>query len=117
MTFAKLRDHLIAYPVLAYPDFQKPFRVQTDASNWAVGAVLSQEQNGEEKVITYASSTLSKAERNWSAYDKDFYAVVWAIRHFRPYLGGSRYVVMTDHKPLVKKLEEVRRKLWSLATH
>lgn len=99
--FTTLRDRLTAYPILSYPDFRKPFRVQTDASNWAVGAVLSQDHNGLEKVIAYASSTLSKSERNWSAYDKEFYAVVWAIRHFRPYLGGSSFTVMTDHKPLV----------------
>ncbi|MEW8548469.1 MAG: reverse transcriptase domain-containing protein, partial [Candidatus Thiodiazotropha sp.] len=119
--FEKLRQSLTTYPVLAYPDFQKPFRVQTDASGWAVGAVLSQEQKGEEKVIAYASSTLSKSERNWSAYDKEFYAVVWAIRHFRPYLGGSRFVVMTDHKPLanlrsIKQGHDPtgRRERWSI---
>ena len=99
--FTTLRDRLTVYPILAYPDFRRPFRVQTDASNWAVGAVLSQDYKGQEKVIAYASSTLSKSERNWSAYDKEFYAVVWAIRHFRPYLGGSSFTVMTDHKPLV----------------
>ena len=101
LAFTTLRDRLTAFPILAYPDFRKPFRVQTDASNWAVGAVLSQDYQGQEKVVAYASSTLSRAERNWSAYDKEFYAVVWAIRHFRPYLGGSSFTVMTDHKPLV----------------
>ena len=99
--FEILRNSLTVYPILAYPDFKQPFRVQTDASGWAVGAVLAQEHKGEEKVIAYASSTLSKTERNRSAYDKEFYAVVWAIRHFRPYLGGSRYEVMTDHNHLL----------------
>ena len=119
--FTTLRDRLTAYPILAYPDFRRPFRVQTDASNWAVGAVLSQDYKGQEKVIAYASSTLSKSERNWSAYDKEFYAVVWAIRHFRPYLGGSSFTVMTDHKPLVniKSIKPghdptARRERWSI---
>lgn len=98
--FEMLRNSLTVYTILANPDFKQPFRDQTDASGWAEGAVLSQEYKGEEKVIAYASSTLSKAKRNWSSYDKEFYAVVWAIRHFRPYLGGSRFEVMTDHKPL-----------------
>ena len=97
LAFESLRSSFTRNPVLAYPDFSETFQFQTDASKWAVGAVLSQRRRGTERVLAFASSALSRTERYWSTYDREFYAIVWAIRHFRPYLGGAKFVVMTDH--------------------
>ncbi|MES9902836.1 MAG: reverse transcriptase domain-containing protein [Sedimenticola sp.] len=99
--FESLRRALTEYPILCFPNFQDSFVLTTDASNYAVGAVLSQIQSGQERVIGYASSSLTNAGRNWSTFDKEFWAVVWGVRHFRPYLCGRKFQIYTDHKPLL----------------
>ena len=103
--FDTLRQCLITPPVLAYPDFNRPFRVYTDASNNGLGAVLSQEVDGKERVIAYASRGLRKAEKNdanYSAFKLELLALKWAIgEKFRDYLLGSEVDVYTDHNPLV----------------
>ncbi|KAJ8035952.1 hypothetical protein HOLleu_19788 [Holothuria leucospilota] len=67
----------------------------------ATGAVLSQHRDGSEVVIAYASHMFTRAERRWATYDKELYAIVWAIKHFRHYLMHKSFVIFTDHKPLV----------------
>ncbi|KAI8480272.1 hypothetical protein Bbelb_419750 [Branchiostoma belcheri] len=99
--FDTLRAALVAPPVLAYPDFTASLILYTDASNSAIGAVLTQPDDSGERVISYASKTLTKQERNWSTYDRELWAVVWSIRHYRSYLAGQSFSVVTDHKPLV----------------
>ena len=106
---------------MAYPDSTKPFILFTDASHCAVGSVLSQVQNGRERVIAYASHVLTAAERRWSTYDRELWAIVWSIRHFRHYLACSPFTIVTDHKPLVglRKLpvhndRTGRRSRWAL---
>lgn len=88
-------------PVLAFPDFSKQFTVTTDASEYALGAVLSQEgKKGEEKPVAYASRRLTEAETRYSALERELLGVVWAVEHFRPYVFGRRFKVHTDHRPL-----------------
>ena len=98
--FQNLKDALIQYPVLQFPDFTQPFIVTTDASNYAIGAILSQGKLGEDKPIAYASRTLNNAEINYSTTEKELLALVWAAKHFRPYLLGRKFYFVTDHKPL-----------------
>ena len=119
--FTSLRDALIHAPVMAYPDVTKPFILFTDASNSAIGAVLSQVQNGRERVIAYASHVLTAAEKRWSTYDRELWAIVWSVRHFRHYLACTSFTIVTDHKPLVglRKLpihndRTGRRSRWAL---
>ena len=76
-SFDSLRHALISAPILAHPDFSQPFILDTDASDVAIGAVLSQVQNGMEKVIAFASRTLSKAERKYCVTRKELLAVVY----------------------------------------
>ena len=95
-----LRDKICSEPLLQYPDFTKPFLVTTDASNYAVGAVLSQGSIGEDLPIAFASRSLNKAETNYSTIEKEFSAIVFAVGHFRPYLFGRTFSIITDHRPL-----------------
>ena len=84
-------------PVLQYPDFTKPFVLTTDASGFAVGAVLSQGKIGQDKPIAFTSRTLNQAEQNYSSTEKELTAIVWACRYFRP---GRNFTIDTNHKPL-----------------
>jgi len=99
-SFEELKQRLTSPPILGHPVWGEPFIVSTDASDESVGSVLSQQQEGVEKVIAYASKSLNKTERNWATYDKEFWAIVWALRHFYVYLWGSSFTVYTDHRPL-----------------
>jgi hypothetical protein len=88
---------------MAYPDFTKPFIVCTDASEEGLGAVLYQSQNGETRVVAYASRSLTPAERTYHHHSgkSEFVALKWAIcDHFRGYLYyASEFTVYTDNNP------------------
>lgn len=98
--FAQVRAHLAAAPTLSCPDFQQPFVLQTDASSVVLGAVLTQEVNGRENIIAFASRALNDAEKKYSVTEQECLAVVWAIKKFRPYLEGYKFRVVTDHSSL-----------------
>jgi hypothetical protein len=98
--FIKFKELLIIEPLLQYPDFTKQFVVTTDASNQALGAILSQGPIGEDKPIAYASKTLAGAERNYSTTEKELLAIVFTCKQFRQYVFGRKFIVVTDHKPL-----------------
>jgi len=84
--FEDVKARLVADPVLACPDFDKPFILQSDASDYGIGAILTQETERGEKVISYSSRTLNGAEKNYSTTNKECLAIVWAIRKLKPYL-------------------------------
>lgn len=99
--FEKLKNCLITPPILAYPNFEKPFLLYTDASTFALGAILAQKNDDKkEHVIAYASRTLNKHERNYGVTELECLAVVWAVKHFHHYLHGQRFTVITDHMAL-----------------
>src|ERR671928_220754 len=117
-SFQTLKEKLCTTPVLAYPDFEKEFILYTDASGYALGAVLSQkDKDGKEHVIYYASKSLTDAEKNYSTTELECYAVVWAVEKFHYYLDGRKFKVVTDHYAL-KWLKENslkgRRARWLL---
>ncbi|KII73289.1 Transposon Tf2-8 polyprotein [Thelohanellus kitauei] len=79
---------------------RKQFILDTDASNSAIGAVLSQQYGNCEKVIAYASRSLSNSEINYGTTKKEMLALVWSIKHFRAYLLGAKFILRTDHMSL-----------------
>ncbi|KAJ8364253.1 hypothetical protein SKAU_G00130840 [Synaphobranchus kaupii] len=100
MAFDQLRAALTEAPVLAYPDAQRPFIIETDASNTGVGAVLSQEDEDGERVVAYYSRALGKAECNYCVTRRELLAMVRALHHFRLYLQGSHFLLRTEHASL-----------------
>lgn len=116
--FEQCKDLLINAPLLQHPDFSKPFIVTTDASDVALGAVLSQGKIGNDRPIAYISRTLNIAETKYSTIEKELLAVVWALKYFRPYLYGHKFLIYTDHRPLawLYSLKEPNSKLtrWRL---
>ncbi|XP_023243879.1 uncharacterized protein LOC111641862 [Centruroides sculpturatus] len=99
-SFERLKEIITSAPLLKSPDFSKPFILATDASNEAIGAVLSQEDERGEMPIAYASRILRKPEKNYSTTEKECLAVVWATKYFKPYLYGRKFTIITDHRPL-----------------
>lgn len=99
-SFEKCKTLLMNDPILQYPDFNRDFVLTTDASNFAIGAILSQGPIGSDKPVSYASRTLNDSELNYSTIEKELLAIVWATKYFRPYLFGRKFKVVTDHKPL-----------------
>ncbi|GFT08171.1 retrovirus-related Pol polyprotein from transposon 297 [Trichonephila clavipes] len=95
-----LKEALTSSPILIYPQPDKPFILDTDASNESVGAVLSQEIDGQERVVAYWSKCLSKPERNYCVTRKELLAIVKAIEHFHHYLYGQKFLLRTDHASL-----------------
>lgn len=116
--FETCKDLLTNDPILQYPDFSKPFNLTTDASDFALGAILSQGTIGADKPICYASRTLTDTELNYSTIEKELLAIVWATKYFRPYLFGRKFKIITDHRPLtwIMSLKEPNSKLvrWRL---
>ena len=82
-SFHALKERLVSAPVLCYPNFHNTFTLTTDASDVGLGAVLTQEEHGRERVVAYASRSLTKVERRYSVTERECLALVWATRRFR----------------------------------
>ena len=102
-------------PIRQYPDFSKPFSLTTDASRYAISGVLSQRPIGKDLSIAYASRLLNSAERNYSTIEKERLAIVYSAMHFRPYLYGRKFTIITDHKPLVwmHSIKDPTSRIWN----
>ncbi|KAL5477031.1 hypothetical protein EMCRGX_G023770 [Ephydatia muelleri] len=98
--FLELKKRLVLTPVLVMPQFTQEFILDTDTSGEGLGAVLSQVIEGEEKVVAYASKTLTRTERKYCVTHREILALVWVTHHFRPYLYGHKFVLRTDHSAL-----------------
>lgn len=95
-----LKQHLVSAPILTCPDFNLPFVVETDASDFGLGAVLVQKQDGKDRVICYLSRSLTKIERKYATTEKELLAIIFAVEKLRPYLQGTKFTVVTDHYSL-----------------
>lgn len=99
-SFDKLKNSLLSPRILQYPDFKKQFIITVDAAKYGMGAVLSQIKEGQDLPISFASKSFTKGEMNKSTIEKELCALHWAIKFFRPYVYGVKFVVRSDHKPL-----------------
>ncbi|CAI5778126.1 Hypothetical predicted protein [Podarcis lilfordi] len=118
--FDLLKHALVSSQVMLAPDQRRPFVVQTDASQTGLGAVLLQEdQEGNWRPVVYLSKKLITREQNYSAIEKECFALVWALTKLRSYLWGNIFEVQTDHSPLcwLERVKASNQKLlrWSLA--
>ena len=98
--FNTLRERLVAEPIMALPDFNKRFHLQTDASNTGIGYTLSQYYEKTERAIIYGGRVLSLREQSMSPTEKEALAIVVAVKKLHPYLHGRQFTIWTDHKPL-----------------
>ena len=87
-------------PILAHPNDDGQFLLDTDASGVCIGGVLSQVQDGKEHVVAYSSKSLNTAETNYCVTQKELWAVVYHVKHFRYYLYGRHFTIRTDHGSL-----------------
>jgi hypothetical protein len=91
-----LKEKINTTPILAFPDLQQPFEIETDASDYAMGVVLIQRR----KPICYHSETFTGVVRNYPTYDKELYALVQSVKKWKHYLMGKETIIHMDHHPL-----------------
>ena len=110
IAFDKLKDLCTSTPILAYVNYHKPFQLQTDVSDLGLGAVLYQkDEDDHQRVIAFASWSLSNTERNYPAYKLEFLALKWAITdRFHEYLYGGHFDVYTDNNPFTYVLTSAK---------
>ena len=107
LAFNSLKDKLSSEPVLSFPRIGEPFVVEVDASDYAVGGVLSQ-MNSDNQLhpVAYMSIALKPSEQNWCPHSKEAYALLLATRDWHVYLAGQKFVLNSDHNPLVHLREK-----------
>ena len=113
--FSILKDRLVSAPIVVAPDWDLPFELMCNASDYAIGAVLGQKRERIFHVIHYASRTLNDAQLNYAATEKELLAIVFSFDKFRPYLIGNKVIVHTDHltiKYLMTKKDSKPRLIW-----
>lgn len=98
--FNRLKVCLTTAPILATPDYSLEFTIQTDACDLGMGAVITQVQEGNERVIEYMSQKFSPAQQKYSTTEKECLAVILAVEKFRCYIEGVFFTVITDHSSL-----------------
>ena len=103
--FKQLKDKLSNAPVLTHFSDTLPLKLDTDASQYGIGAVISHVlPSGEERPVAYASRTLTKSERNYAQIEKEALSIVFGVEKFHQYLCGRKFLLVTDHKPLTTLL-------------
>ena len=106
LAFETLKEKLVSAPIRVYPDFDRPFVLETDASVYGLGAVLSQKHIDDQlHPVAYARRALSAPEKNYGITELETLAVVWALQHFRAYLYNHEVTVVTDHSAVRAVLE------------
>ena len=96
----ELKVKLQSAPILGFPNDKDPYVLTTDASLYGIGAIVTQKQEWGDRVIAYASKTLNKGQRNYSATKRELFAIVYFTSHFKNYLLGRKFTVVTDHRAL-----------------
>ena len=96
----QIKQVLQKAPIVVYPNDTDPYTLTSNASLFGIGAIISQRQQLGERVIAYACKTLSKSQRNYSATKRELFAIVYFTQHFRNYLLGQKFLIVTDHRAL-----------------
>jgi hypothetical protein len=91
--FGELKHHLCSAPMLTLPHLQQPFEIETNASDYAIGAVLNQHGHP----VAYHSETLSDIVQKYRTYDKEMYSIMLACRQWKNYILGKETVIHIDH--------------------
>jgi hypothetical protein len=112
--FDEFKKHLCSSPILLLLDLQHPFEIETDASDYVVGIILTQHSH----LVAYHSETLSDDVHKYPTYKKEIYSIVQACCQWRHYILGKETIIHTDHKPLQfmqtqGKLQNDRHQKWS----
>jgi hypothetical protein len=95
--FRTLKSALVSDPIIQTLDWNQPFEIMCDASDYSVGAVLGQRKEDRVHAFYYASKTLNEAQLNYATTEKELLAVVFAFEKFRSYFVNSKVIVYTDH--------------------
>ena len=95
--FEELKTALVNPPILAYPNYDDPYILETDCSDNAAGFILSQVQDGHQRVIAYAGKRLNDAQKNFTTTEKEALAVILGFQHYDSFLRGNHVKVITDH--------------------
>ena len=113
-SFDQLKAALVTAPVLRLPDFSRQFVLTTDASLVAVGAVLKQYFGDGLQPVAYESRKLNSTQMRYSAYERELLGIVEALRKWRSYLQGQRFIIQTDHSSLrhLPNQPSVNRRIW-----
>ena len=98
--FTDTQNAIVNCQLLFFRDQSAPIRLYTDASDYGIGAYLCQIVDGEEQPIAFISKTLSKAEKKWSVYEKEAYAIFYSLRKWEHHLQDNKFTLFTDHKNL-----------------
>ena len=118
-SFETLKEELVSEHVMAHPQLNKPYKLYTDACDYAIGGILCQDDDqGIERPIVYTSKQLSPTQRKWAVIEKEAYALVKALIKLRPYLLGAEFTAYTDHKPLTslftKEMNNTKIQRWAV---
>ena len=98
--FDKLKTMLVSPPIMRSSNWDLPFEIMCEASDYAIGAVLGQKEDKKAFVIYYASKTLDSSQSNYTTTEKGFLVVVFALENFRSYIVGSPITIFTNHAVL-----------------
>ena len=117
--FQALKDALTSDQVMVYPRAGQPYRLYTDACDYAVGGILTQvDHQGVERPIHYVSYQIDSAQKKYATIEKEAYAVIYALKKLRPYLWGAEFTIYTDHKPLkslfLQEVKNTRIQRWAV---
>ena len=117
--FQALKGLLVSSNVMAHPDVGRPYKLYTDACDYAIGAILCQvDDEGVECIIQYVSHQLNPIQRRWAVIEKEAYALVYALQKLCPYLLGADFGAYTDHRPLrsifTKEMANTKIQRWAV---
>ena len=116
--FQQLKNALVTAPILGYADPTLEYSLHCDASGSAVGAMLTQVQDGKRRVIHYLSHQLSSSQQKWPTIEREMYAIIYAISKLRHFLLDAKFTIYTDHAPLkhlfTAEMKNARIQRWAI---